>query len=54
MVDLSGNRGWMKEQIAAYSPDDAARYDVFMDESAALYAEANRHFLGKLLLSPQR
>lgn len=52
VVDLSGNRGWMKEQIAAYSPEDAARYDAFMDESAALYAEANRHFLGKLLLSP--
>ncbi|OMF66541.1 phytoene desaturase family protein [Paenibacillus sp. FSL R5-0766] len=52
VVDLSGNRGWMKEQIATYSPEDAARYDAFMDESAALYAEANRHFLGKLLLSP--
>jgi len=52
VVDLSGNRGWMKEQIAAYSLEDAARYDAFMDESAALYVEANRHFLGKLLLSP--
>ena len=52
VVDLSRNRGWMKEQIAAYSPQDASRYDAFMDESAALYAEANRHFLGKLLLNP--
>lgn len=52
VVDLSRNRGWMKEQIAAYSPEDALRYDAFMDESAALYAEANRHFLGKLLLNP--
>lgn len=53
VVDLSGNREWMKEQIAAYSPEDATGYDAFMDESAALYAEANRHFLGKLLLSPK-
>lgn len=52
VVDLSRNRGWMKEQIAVYSPEDALRYDAFMDESAALYAEANRHFLGKLLLNP--
>lgn len=52
VVDLSKNRGSMKEQIAAYSSEDALRYDAFMDESAALYAEANRHFLGKLLLKP--
>ncbi|GGH64777.1 phytoene desaturase [Paenibacillus silvae] len=52
VVDLSRDRGWMKEQIAAYSPQDAMRYDAFMDESASLYMEANRHFLGKLLLKP--
>ncbi|NUU76999.1 phytoene desaturase family protein [Paenibacillus xylanilyticus] len=51
VVDLSGKREWMEEQIAAYSPEDALRYDAFMDESAALYAEASRHFLGKLLLT---
>ncbi|WP_416293691.1 phytoene desaturase family protein [Paenibacillus illinoisensis] len=51
VVDLSGKREWMEEQIAVYSPEDALRYDAFMDESAALYAEADRHFLGKLLLT---
>ncbi|MCG7379495.1 phytoene desaturase family protein [Paenibacillus sp. ACRSA] len=53
VVDLSRDRQWMKEQIAVYSPEDALRYDAFMNESAALYAEANQHFLGKLLISPK-
>ena len=40
VVDLSRDRQWMKEQIAVYSPEDALQYDAFMNESAALYAEA--------------
>lgn len=52
-VDLSSDRTFMKEQIAAYSGKDAQNYDAFMDESKALYREANQKFLGQLMIRPQ-
>ncbi|WP_342447487.1 phytoene desaturase family protein [Paenibacillus ihuae] len=51
VVDFSKNAGFMQEQIAAYSPADAARYPEFMSEAAALYRLSEQQFLGRLLLS---
>ncbi|MCM3786069.1 phytoene desaturase family protein [Neobacillus mesonae] len=50
VVDLTKDRESMKEQIAAYSPADALRYEAFMQESKALYGEAESQFLNRLLL----
>lgn len=53
IVDLSKDPAFMKEQIASYSSQDAQSYDAFMKESRALYQEAERKFLGQLLLRPK-
>lgn len=51
VVDFSKNTGFMQEQIAAYSPADAAHYPDFMREAALLYRLSEQQFLGRLLLS---
>ncbi|WP_229521768.1 phytoene desaturase family protein [Paenibacillus monticola] len=51
VVDLSRDARYMKEQIAAYSPADAARYTDFMTEAAVMYRLSEKRFLNKLLLS---
>ncbi|MCD1261024.1 phytoene desaturase [Paenibacillus athensensis] len=50
-VDLCRDRERMKEQLAAFSPEDARQYDAFMDEAERLYRLSERHFLSRLLLS---
>lgn len=50
IIDACADRKVMKEQIAAYSPRDAANYEAFMRESEALYRLSEKHFLNKLLL----
>lgn len=50
-VDLSRDRAWMQEQIAAYSPEDAARYPAFLEEARRIYALADSRFLNRLMLS---
>ena len=50
-VDLSRNIEFMKEQIATYSPEDAARYSDFMAEAAVLYRLSEKQFLNRLMLS---
>ncbi|WP_150268240.1 phytoene desaturase family protein [Paenibacillus tepidiphilus] len=51
VVDLSRDAGFMREQIAAYSPRDAARYAGFMAEAEKLYRLSEKQFLNRLLLS---
>lgn len=51
VVDLSKNRAFMREQIAAYSPGDAGRYNEFLDEAGELYRLSNRRFLNRPMLS---
>lgn len=50
-VDLSREAGWMSEQIAAYSPEDAARYPAFLEEARRVYGLADGRFLNRLMLS---
>ncbi|GAA0361638.1 phytoene desaturase family protein [Bacillus horti] len=50
-VDLTSDVAHMEEQLAQYSPEDARQYKVFMRESQALYEQAERHFMSKLLLN---
>ncbi|OWA36131.1 phytoene dehydrogenase [Saccharibacillus sp. O16] len=50
-VDLSRDRGWMQQQIAAYSPEDAARYPAFLEEARRIYGLADGRFLNRLMLS---
>ncbi|WP_277468177.1 MULTISPECIES: phytoene desaturase family protein [unclassified Paenibacillus] len=50
-VDLSRDTAYMREQIAAYSPNDAGRYDEFMAEAELLYRLSEKQFLNRLLLS---
>ncbi|WNQ10018.1 phytoene desaturase family protein [Paenibacillus aurantius] len=50
-VDLTEDREAMQEQIARYSPEDALRYPAFMKEAEALYREAEKHFLSRMLLT---
>ncbi|WP_084146712.1 phytoene desaturase family protein [Paenibacillus wynnii] len=50
-VDLSRNTEFMRDQIAAYSISDAARYTDFMTESAVLYRLSEKQFLNRLMLS---
>ncbi|MCL6601930.1 MAG: phytoene desaturase [Paenibacillus sp.] len=52
-VDLSRNTEFMKDQIAVYSPEDAARYSDFMAEAAVLYRLSEKQFLNRLMLSWQ-
>ncbi len=49
IVDGSSDREAMIEQLAAFSPRDAANYRSFMEESAALYRLAEEQFLNRLL-----
>lgn len=51
VVDLSKDAEFMKAQIAAYSPADAARYSDFMEEASIFYQLSEKQFLGKLMLS---
>ncbi|GAK41320.1 hypothetical protein TCA2_3811 [Paenibacillus sp. TCA20] len=53
IVDLTQDREQMKEQMAVYSSKDALRYEAFMEESKALYTEAEHKFLNRLLLTPR-
>jgi phytoene desaturase len=48
-VDLSADPERMREQIAAYSPDDAARYAAFLEEARRLRSLADRHFLNRAM-----
>ncbi len=48
-VDLSADPEHMREQIAAYSPDDAARYPAFLEEARRLRSLADRHFLSRAM-----
>lgn len=50
-VDLSRDRDRMQEQIAAYSPEDAARYPAFLEEARRVYGLADGRFLNRLILS---
>ncbi len=50
-VDLSRNRDWMQEQIAAYSPEDAVRYPAFLEEARRVYGLADGRFLNRLMIS---
>jgi len=51
IVDLSRDASYTAQQIAAYSPEDAMNYPRFLQESEALYREADAQFLNTLLLS---
>ncbi|WP_019914977.1 phytoene desaturase family protein [Paenibacillus sp. HW567] len=51
VVDLSRDTGFMQEQLAAFSPEDALRYPGFMAEAALLYDLSEKQFLNRLLLS---
>lgn len=48
-VDLSSDVDAVQEQIARYSPEDAASYRAFLAESARLYRLSERHFMNRLL-----
>ncbi|NRF91962.1 phytoene desaturase [Paenibacillus frigoriresistens] len=50
-VDTSSDLAKMEAQIAVYSPADAKQLRSFMKESAALYQQADRLFMNRLLLS---
>ncbi|NMO97057.1 phytoene desaturase [Paenibacillus lemnae] len=50
VVDMTSNMGLLKDQIALYSPDDAANLDAFMKDSKAMFQQADTHFLNKLML----
>ncbi len=50
-VDLSRDASWMREQIAAYSPEDAKRYPAFLQEARRVYGLADGRFLNRLMLS---
>lgn len=51
VVDFSRDNEYMQEQLAAFSPGDAARYPAFMAEAALLYQLSEKQFLNRLLLS---
>lgn len=50
VVDMTGNAGWMSDQIAAFSPEDARRHSAFLAESRELFSRADAEFLNTLLL----
>ncbi|MFI2855725.1 phytoene desaturase family protein [Paenibacillus sp. JSM ZJ436] len=49
-VDMTLDIASLEQQIAKYSPEDASRLRGFLSESAALYHQADRHFLNTLML----
>ncbi|MFC3747502.1 phytoene desaturase family protein [Paenibacillus sp. GCM10012306] len=51
VVDFSRDIEFMKAQIAAYSPRDAARYSDFLEEAAVMFRLSEKEFLNRLLLS---
>ncbi len=51
VVDFSRDTGRMQEQVAAYSPSDAARLPEFLAEAARLHQLSGKQFLNRLLLS---
>ncbi|MFD1903564.1 phytoene desaturase family protein [Paenibacillus rhizoplanae] len=51
VVDFSRDTGRMQEQMASYSPADAARFPDFLAEAARLYQLSEKQFLNRLLLS---
>jgi len=50
-VDFCSDFNVMEAQIASYSPEDAKQYRSFMKEASALYQQADRLFMNRLLLS---
>ncbi|MEK3900478.1 phytoene desaturase family protein [Paenibacillus sp. FSL R7-0179] len=51
VVDFSRDTGRMLEQMASYSPADAAKFPEFLEEASRLYQLSEKQFLNRLLLS---